>query len=167
MLSRLGNASCLLHLYPSSLGGGQEPLGEHAGLLLWHQGAPAAAAVPRGHWPHWWEVKNVTLNALMGNFAQISVVILRMDYPPIIFQCPVWPCTCLTPSHSQSGKHNFRVLRHGQIPVHTSPPTVISARMLWCLNRSNSDTSTQSPFGSQLSQSKSSSSLSRNSLTSF
>lgn len=60
MLSRLGHAGGLLRVHPAPLDGGQEAHGEHAGLLLWHQRTPAAAAVPRRHRSHWWAANNNT-----------------------------------------------------------------------------------------------------------
>lgn len=58
--SRLGYAGGLLRLYSAPLDGGQEAHGEHAGLLLRHQRAAAAAALPWRHRPHRWEGNNAT-----------------------------------------------------------------------------------------------------------
>lgn len=132
---RLGNAGGLLRLYSAPLGGWQEAHGEHARLLLWHQRALAAATVPGGHGPHRWETNNATLH-----FRSISVPLLFSEcYPPTSFQSSVWHLS-YTFALTLLCKYNFQVIRHSQIPWRT-PHTVISARMLWPFNPSNSDTS--------------------------
>ena len=64
LMSRVGNAGGLLHLYSASMGGWQEAHGGHAGLLLWHQRAPAATTVPWGHRPHRWGENNAPSPAI-------------------------------------------------------------------------------------------------------
>lgn len=86
-LSRLGYAGGLLHLHSAPLGGGQEAHGEHARLLLRHQRAAAAAALPWRHRPHRWEGNNVT-----------STHSNRADFSRY-FQNLTHSSTCLVPLH--------------------------------------------------------------------
>lgn len=86
-LSRLGYAGGLLRLHSAALGGGQEAHGEHARLLLWHQRAATAAALPWRHRPHRWEGNNVT-----------STHSNRTDFSRY-FQKLTHSSTCLVPLH--------------------------------------------------------------------
>lgn len=124
--SRLGNAGGLLRLHSAPLGGGQEAHGEHAGLLLRHQRAAAAAALPWRHRSHRWEGNNATSTFSPHRF---QLLFSELDIQQHL------SCTfALMPLC----KYHFQMLKQCQILPGT--PRQSFLKMLWSFNPCSSST---------------------------
>lgn len=124
--SRLGYAGGLLRLHSAPLGGGQEAHGEHAGLLLRHQRAAAAAALPWRHRSHRWEGNNATSTFSPRRF---QLLFSELDIQQHL------SCTfALMPLC----KYHFQMLKRCQILPGT--PRQLFLKMLWSFNPCSSST---------------------------
>lgn len=124
--SRLGYAGGLLRLHSAPLGRGQEAYGEHAGLLLWHQRATAAAALPWRHRPHRWEGNNATSTFSPHRFQLLFSELDTQQHLSCTFALML---LC---------KYHFQMLRQCQILPGTLRQSFL--KMLWSFNPCSSST---------------------------